>query len=623
MMKMKIQITGSAPAGWRGALQELQQELGMEVCDDGVQIRCHRGEDLCVVSDGASVDLTWSAEVEFFRALSLIPVPLTACDIHEKANFRSAGPMFDCSRNGVVNPDAMRFFIRKMALMGLNLGMLYTEDTYEVPGRPFFGYKRGRYTYEELKALDDYAALFGIELCPCIQTLGHLKMILHWPAFTHLRDQDDVILADLPETYQLLEEMIRAATAPYRSKKIHLGMDEAFGVGLGGHFNRFGYEDPKAVMGRHLKTVLDICEKYELEPMIWSDMYFHLDGHDYHSEGLPSEKAKAAVDPRVTLVYWDYYQNDEGKYADALYKHAQFPAPTVFAGGLWTWTGPAPSYPTAIGNTVAGLTACRKADVPLVLATAWGDNGQECSMYAALLGLQLYGELTYRDSYDEQQLYDRFRRCCHADPQAFLDLSLFNYLPGMDVGTAGNPANVGKVLLYQDPLIQLFENDLAGYPVSAHYESLVGRFARHAAENPEYPELFNFYTALAHTLALKSRWHETAGPIVRRGDREQAAALCEDVSAIVDAIHALRSSWRTLWEKTNKPHGFEVIEVRLGGVAARFATAGEKMRAFANGEAETIPELLEECLPLSRYDGNRFSCTNVMGMISTASKIDW
>ena len=95
------------------------------------------------------------------------------------------------------------------------------------------------------------------------------------------------------------------------------------------------------------------------------------------------------------------------------------------------------------------------------------------------------------------------------------------------------------------------------------------------------------------------------------------------MGAIIDAVHALRSSWRTLWEHTNKPHGFEVIEVRLGGVAARFSTAGEKMRAFANGEADTIPELLEECLPLSRYDGNHFSCTNVMGMISTPSKIDW
>ena len=61
----------------------------------------------------------------------------------------------------------------------------------------------------------------------------------------------------------------------------------------------------------------------------------------------------------------------------------------------------------------------------------------------------------------------------------------------------------------------------------------------------------------------------------------------------------------------------------LGGVAAGFSTAGEKMRAFAAGQVDTIPELLEECLPLSRYDGNHFSCTNVMGTISTTSKIDW
>ncbi len=623
-MKMKIHITGQTPAHWREALAELEQDLGMACGENGIRICCTRGGSLAVVSDGASVDLTWSTDVEFFRALSLIPMPLVPCDIREKANFRSSGVMFDCSRNGVVNPEAMRFFLRKMALMGLNLGMLYTEDTYEIPGRPFFGYKRGRYTYDELKALDDYAELFGIELCPCIQTLGHLKRILHWPAFSHLRENDDVILADLPETYVLIEEMIRAATAPYRSKKIHLGMDEAFGVGLGAHYNRFGHEDPHAVMGRHLTKVLDICEKYELEPMIWSDMYFHLDGMDYHTpDRLPSEFAKNAVDKRVTLVYWDYYQNDEAKYTDALYKHAQFDAPTVFAGGLWTWIGPAPSYPTAIANTVAGLTACRKAQVPLVLATAWGDNGQETSMMACLLGLQLYGELTYREEYDEKQLRDRFRRCCQADAQAFLDMSLFNYLPGMSPGTSGNPANVGKVLLYQDPLVQLFEDDLAGYPISSHYESLVGKFARYAAENPAYPELLDFYTALAHVLALKSRWHELAGPIVRTGDRERAAALAEDVPAIVEAVHALRISWRAIWERTNKPQGFEVIEVRLGGVAARLSTAGEKMRAFANGEAETIPELLEECLPLSRYDGNHFSCTNVMETIATASRIDW
>ena len=621
-MKPVLHILGTPPEHWEEALSELREDLGIELGKAGIDVTCVPGDELAVESDGKSVTLTWAAPIQFYRAVSLIPLPLTACSIREKARFQSSGIMFDCSRNAVLKPQALRFFFRKMALMGLNLGMMYTEDTYEVPGQPFFGYKRGRYTYDELKALDDYASLFGIELCPCIQTLGHLKRILHWPAYHHLRDNDEVLLADLDETYELLDQMIHAATAPYRSKKIHLGMDEAYGVGLGAHLARYGYEDPHSVIGRHLSRVLGICDKYGLRAMMWSDMYFHLDGRNYHSPGLPSEKAKAAVDPRITLMYWDYYQPKEEAYADALYKLAQFPAPTVFAGGIWTWIGPAPDYPTTLQNTVSGLTACAKANIPLALATAWGDNGGECNLTAALLGLQLYGELTFRPDYDEDELARRFRRCCHADAQAFLDLSLLNYMPGMK-DNPSDPVNACKFMLYQDPLIQLFEADTAGYAMAEHFGSLVTRYARYALENPDYALLFDFYTALANALALKCVWHEQAGDAVRSRNREQAAALADGIPATVEALDTLRVVWRRLWESTNKPNGFEIIEVRMGGIAARMATAGEKMRAFALGQVDTIPELEEQALITKRRPNGSIICTNTMDEIATPGRIDY
>lgn len=621
-MKPVLHILGTPPEHWEEALSELREDLGIELGKAGIDVTCVPGDELAVESDGKSVTLTWAAPIQFYRAVSLIPLPLTACSIREKARFQSSGIMFDCSRNAVLKPQALRFFFRKMALMGLNLGMMYTEDTYEVPGQPFFGYKRGRYTYDELKALDDYASLFGIELCPCIQTLGHLKRILHWPAYHHLRDNDEVLLADLDETYELLDQMIHAATAPYRSKRIHLGMDEAYGVGLGAHLARYGYEDPHSVIGRHLSRVLGICDKYGLHAMMWSDMYFHLDGRNYHSPGLPSEKAKAAVDPRITLMYWDYYQPKEEAYADALYKHAQFPAPTVFAGGIWTWIGPAPDYPTTLQNTVSGLTACAKANIPLALATAWGDNGGECNLTAALLGLQLYGELTFRPDYDEDELARRFRRCCHADAQAFLDLSLLNYMPGMK-DNPSDPVNACKFMLYQDPLIQLFEADTAGYAMAEHFGSLVTRYARYALENPDYALLFDFYTALANALALKCVWHEQAGDAVRSRNREQAAALADGIPSTVEALDTLRVVWRRLWESTNKPNGFEIIEVRMGGIAARMATAGEKMRAFALGQVDTIPELEEQALITKRRPNGSIICTNTMDEIATPGRIDY
>ena len=46
----------------------------------------------------------------------------------------------------------------------------YTEDTYEVEGQPYFGAYRGKYTKDEIKELDAYASMFGVELVPCIQT---------------------------------------------------------------------------------------------------------------------------------------------------------------------------------------------------------------------------------------------------------------------------------------------------------------------------------------------------------------------------------------------------------------------------------------------------------------------
>lgn len=40
--------------------------------------------------------------------------------------------MVDCSRNGVLRLQNIYFLLNNMALMGLNMLQLYTEDTYEV-----------------------------------------------------------------------------------------------------------------------------------------------------------------------------------------------------------------------------------------------------------------------------------------------------------------------------------------------------------------------------------------------------------------------------------------------------------------------------------------------------------
>ena len=117
-------------------------------------------------------------------------------DILKTTVFDDCGVMLDASRNAVPSVEGLKVIIRKLALMGLNMLMLYTEDTYELDNYPYFGYMRGRYSKAELKEIDDYAYQFGIEIIPCIQTLGHLENALRWPFATEIKDTDDVLLAE-------------------------------------------------------------------------------------------------------------------------------------------------------------------------------------------------------------------------------------------------------------------------------------------------------------------------------------------------------------------------------------------------------------------------------------------
>jgi len=59
--------------------------------------------------------------------------------------FDTFGVMIDMSRNAVMSMEGLKSFLLLLKKMGYNCVLLYTEDTYEVDGEPFFGYMRGRY----------------------------------------------------------------------------------------------------------------------------------------------------------------------------------------------------------------------------------------------------------------------------------------------------------------------------------------------------------------------------------------------------------------------------------------------------------------------------------------------
>ena len=180
--------------------------------------------------------------------------------------------MIDCSRNAVMTVDALRKFIPMLSRMGYNAMMLYTEDTYEIKEYPFFGYMRGRYSADELRQIDALAAENGMELIPCIQVLGHLEMALKWDFLP--KESRDILLPDDERSYEFIDRAFRTMSECIASRRIHVGLDEAFGLGCGELLKKNGYESSVSIIKRHLQRVKRIADKYGYTLLAWSDMFF-------------------------------------------------------------------------------------------------------------------------------------------------------------------------------------------------------------------------------------------------------------------------------------------------------------------------------------------------------------
>ncbi|KAA1079577.1 hypothetical protein PGT21_016472 [Puccinia graminis f. sp. tritici] len=552
--------------------------------------------------------------------------------------FDSLGLMVDCSRNGVLKVQRVHELCRFLALMGLNLLQLYTEDTYQIKGEPFFGYFRGPYTQQELKEIDDYAHALGIEVVACIQTLGHLGQMLQWPRFGGMRDTHDVLLVGSQEVYGFIEKMIRAITSPLRSKKIHIGMDEAHGVSEGRYRQLFGHKDSCQVFTDHLNKVNQICAKLGLRPMIWSDMLFCLAaknnslGGYYDSSNPATPELVQSIPPEIELVYWDYYHTTSAPYINKINQHRDlnFKSPAM-ASGIWTWS----RFWTALPFTIETITASMRAiknpqsGVKHALTTIWGDEGNECDIWSALPGILFYAEHAYsnKSEIDVGLLKSKFDGICGGSFDDFVfaskldDLQPENQL--IDDKARFTP-NLSKWLIWEEPFFSILSPQYAGYDLETHYNQLSryldeamgggggrgggglengekngnGEEWRRTMAHPMNGRLM-LPKLIAKVLGLKCHLRDRLVHAYRQNDREELVALAgPGPESRLSRLRALcDETWkyhRELWMMMYKPFGWEVLDLRYGGLRARLESMHERLMGYldpANEAVERVEEL--------------------------------
>jgi hypothetical protein len=553
----------AAPLELRSALQQLTTAFPQHFGLRGRPVRFVRlpegGYRYRVVAD---LTVHYGEPVAAWRALGALVAG--SGPVEENSSFDMLGAMVDCSRNGVPRVETLCDLLRHLALFGFNTLLLYMEDTYQVPGRPFFGYLRGAYSHDELAAIDRYAEQFGMSVIPCIQTLGHLEQILQWPAYADVVDQPNLILADHEPTYELLGEMLHAASAPFRSRRINLGMDEAHGLGFGKHYERFGPQQPFDIMFRHLERLRAQCRTLGLQPMMWSDMFFRLvSGGDYYNQTARIPQSVIDRVPHdVQLCYWDYYHTDAAFYEEHIERHRALGTEPLMAGGVWTWNHFWAALPYSLNTTDACLTACKHKGLRQAFATLWGDDGMECDLFSALPGLAFFAEHGWRPTIDDRRLHARFEAICGGRWSDWIAGSDLDTPPPLLDGRTCR-LNLSKGLLWEDPLLPLASPQLDGYSLRSFYDELAGRLRGSGVERLVFP------AQIASVLALKDGLRQ----------RLAGGAAVGELRPLRQALARLAEQHRKLWLSLYKPFGLEVIDGRYGAALARIDSIAERLEA--------------------------------------------
>ena len=477
------------------------------------------------------------------------------------------GLMLDCSRNAVMLPQRIEGLICMMALAGYTYLELYTEDTYELPGEPYFGYKRGRYTVEEIKRIIDFAAIFGIVVVPCIQTLSHLPHLSSWePYKAKMQDGCTLRIGD-EAVYEFIRKCLRHCKQVFGTSRIHIGMDEA-PVGKDRYL-------------QHFIKVFEICRQEGIQPDFWADA-FYLEGQ---TDAVPEE----LFDGSQTPVYWEYYQTDPEVYRSVVSRLIKAAGKASFAGCLHKHMGIAPDNGLSQSVIDAAFPVAKEFGVTDILMTTWGDHGNECPFYAVMSAFWYAAHKLYPCDADLDAMVSAYTGYTCAQWQIADEI---NYIVRIDEKIC----NASVWALHNDLLIGMMDCHISD-DADEHYRKLHSALAPLCEHSSQFAYIFRFYAALCDVMARKATFSKRLHRAYIDGDRQTMEAMKQELPELAEKIEDFRRIFRELWMKENKGFGFEVMDVRFGGMAARCDTAAAVLEDYLTGKLERIYELEEERLP--------------------------
>ena len=234
------------------------------------------------------------------------------------------------------------------------------------------------------------------------------------------------------------------------------------------------------------------------------------------------------------------------------------------------------------------MQSAKEHGVENIIITSWGDNGKECSFYSVLPSLYTIKRI-YDGETDMEKIKNEFLSLTGEEYDALFALDL----PNCVGGTKGTE-NPCKHMLFSDPFNGFLDSTVKD-GVDKEYAQHKATLLRYA-KTSKYAYLFESAAALCELMSVKYALGATTRKAYQKGDKTALSLLVKDYKRCEELLEEFYLKYQKVWYKENKPHGFDVQDLRFGGLARRLRSCRERLEKYLSGEEKTIAELEEKLL---------------------------
>ena len=305
--------------------------------------------------------------------------------------------MLDISRDKVPTMGTLKQLVEILEKFNYNQLQLYTEHTFAYSKHEAVWKDASPMTAQEIRELDLFCAMHGIDLVPNQNSFGHLERWLVKPEYNHLAElprggaplpwggfkKDPTTLCPTdPASLDFLASLYDELLPNFESRLFNIGCDETFDLlGEGRSADAVKEKGEGRVYLDFLLKVAELVRKRGKRPMFWGDVILR------HPELVPElPKDLIALD-------WGYEGNHP--FMDEAAKFAAAGLDFYVCPGTSSWNSLAGRVENMRENMIAAERAGHLHGAKGFMVTDWGDGGHWQPLAASLPGLILGGNLAY------------------------------------------------------------------------------------------------------------------------------------------------------------------------------------------------------------------------------------